>query len=278
MSKPQIIILWVGVSSVVIFIMMATFYKANSYSSFNNEFTKNVILKQSTIKPNPDIVIIGNSLVALGFPGGADLTSELKLHFNAKQFQRLTILSASPYELESLLSLALDQTPQIILIDITQWILSSGAQISLKLTHQRYWLENQFRYIFGLDVYRYDQKIKSQINSLNDTSTHDIEKFKNFYPHQHNLSHQLQKRLLQTNIKIFTYYPKWSTTAESAFGIQNQMNLKQNAVDLTQKLNAKLLASPASLPPSFYSDNIHVNSKGRTVYMEWLKAELGKQL
>lgn len=278
MSKPQIIILWVGVSSVVIFIMMATFYKANSYSSFNNEFTKNVIIKQSTIKPNPDIVIIGNSLVALGFPGGADLTSKLKLHFNAKQFQRLTVLSASSYELESLLSLALDQTPQIILIDITQWILSSDIQTSLELTHHRYWLENQFRYIFNLDIYRYNQSVKSEIGSLNNNSTNNVEKFKKFSPRLHKLSPQLQSKLLQKNIKIFTYYPNWSTTAESIFGIQNQLKLKQNAVDLTQKLNATLLASPASLPPSFYSDNIHVNSKGRTVYMEWLKAELGKQL
>jgi len=273
--KVKALSIWFSVTLITTSTLCLTWYDAHYLNVHNVAIVKQLLLLNRQNLGGKNVAILGSSLVANAFAGDAQLTHWLKKQNINVNIHRYTILAASASELEMALINILASDAQVIIVEITPWLVSLG--FGEKMTNHRHWINTLLAKQLSITPYRYDQNIFIDINQGGSNYSNDGDKFINFTPKKHQLSLRTQTAIKNSSAKILFYLTSWGQEAYANFGIAKTKQLKINASIFAQDYKVTLLTSPPSLPNNYYKDLAHVNDKGRQVYMQWLKNTLVAQ-
>ena len=212
--------------------------------------------------------MLGTSLVVHGFAADKITTDKLHQQNIAVSFHRFNILSASPSELEAALLTITDQKIDLILVDITPWLISFG--FGERFTHHRHWLTTRISEKLNFRPHRYDQRILSNEAQLSNNYSNNADKFKRFKLKQHRLTDKVTNAINNSTAKIRFYLPAWAKEAHISFGMQQSKKLIANSISFAKRYQVPLLSGPPQMAKTYYTDLVHVNRKGRQEYFQWL--------
>lgn len=279
--KVAVISIWFSVVILTSFILAVTWYESHYVTKHKLATIDKLLLTEHQFKAkktddNKVLAVLGTSLVAHAFSTDEITTKRLNQQNIALTFHRFTILSASPSELESVLLILLDQKLDLILVDITPWLISFG--VGEKFTHHRHWLSTIMAEKLALMPYRYDQKILSSEDSLSDIYVDNADKFKKFQLKNYQLFNKLTKAITHSSTRVYFYLPEWAEEARISFGLKKSKQLVENSHLFAKRYQVPLLSAPPQMSKTHYTDLVHVNRKGREEYFNWLVNTVKEQL
>jgi hypothetical protein len=234
-----------------------------------------MLLGDREIADDNTVAILGASLVAHGFSADKITTAKLNEKNIALWFYRFHILSASPSELEAALLTVIEQNIEVILVDISPWLISYG--FGENFTHHRHWLFTLMSEKLALGPHRYNQKALSTDEELSNGFMNNADKFNAFRLKEHRLFDKVENAITNSSSKILFYLPPWSAEAYSSFGAQKSQQLIKNAISFAKRYQVPLLSAPPQMAKTHYQDMAHVNRKGRKEYMNWLIKTVAEQ-
>jgi hypothetical protein len=262
----------------------------------SNDKQKNETLNVSRLQKktnNPRIILLGNSLLALGLPTETIIEKKLKKESISFKIDRFVVGGRRPEYFISIFPQILQSKSKIIIIQADSFFLSK--EDFFDLDRSRLILKKNILSVYSIVT-------KGSVNSIDNESNYIINSgksnysnlisgclrvFRNKTQNDDNALKELSNLKIGINNKIKSYLPFIKEAQKSGtkvvfleigrsksvndyLGEDAQKAINESLTTLGMITNSEIWRFPVTLPEDHYCDRYHLNEKGQKIFTEWL--------